>query len=153
ALAPTILMVQGRVRHLVVERCVMGPIIVLTPGNVETLTVNDTIVQAIDDSAAFYARFGSVELTRSTVLGQLHAHQIKADTCIFAHYVNVVDRQSGCVRFSAYPQGSTVPKATESQFIRADGSMFTSRRFGDPGYAQLLATADEQLRAGSEDGG
>jgi hypothetical protein len=46
------------------------------------------------------------------------------------------------VRFTAWSAGSVVPRQYESVRIAAQSPIFTSREFGDPGYAQLLASAD-----------
>jgi hypothetical protein len=54
----------------------------------------------------------------------------------------VEDTQHGCVRFTAWSAGSVVPRQYESVRIAAQSPIFTSREFGDPGYAQLLASAD-----------
>jgi len=91
---------------------------------------------------------GVVDLSRCTVLGRAYVHRLECSESILDDYTVVDDTQDGCVRFSAWAQGSSLPRKYESVTI-ADGSpLFWSRRFGEAGYAQLLDSADEQILAG-----
>ena len=79
-------------------------------------------------------------------------------------WLTVDDTQHGCVRFTAWAQGSVLPSKYESVQIPAQAAIFTSTDFGQPGYCQLLATADLEIApdptaatqntisAGSQDG-
>jgi len=64
----------------------------------------------------------------------------------------VLDVQAGCFRFGAAPAGSRLPRPYESHVLQDRRHLFTSRRFGDWGYAQLSATAPPELRRGAENG-
>ena len=52
------------------------------------------------------------------------------------------------LRFSAFADGSRVHQPYESVAVRAPVSIFVSRRFGDPGYAQLGRLADREIVGG-----
>jgi hypothetical protein len=68
------------------------------------------------------------------------------------------------VRFTAWTQDSILPEKYESVAISSQAVLFTSTDFGNPGYCQLLPTADTEIlrdtgstiqntiSAGSEDG-
>jgi hypothetical protein len=68
--------------------------------------------------------------------------------------VKVTDNQHGCFRFSATdddPQ-KRLPPQFESHFFTPTipNHFFVSRRFGDPGDAQLSETAPEAIIRGAE---
>jgi hypothetical protein len=85
---------------------------------------------------------GEADLNRTTVLGRTFVHRIEASECILDDFTVVEDTQHGCVRFTAWPVGSVVPRQYESVQIDVQSPLFTSREFGQPGYGQLLASAD-----------
>jgi hypothetical protein len=103
---------------------------------------------------------GVANLTRTTVLGRAFVHRIEASECILDDFTVVEDTQHGCVRFTAWSQGSVLPRQYECVQIAPRSSIFTSRDFGKPGYGQLLASADAAIltpagatiREGSQDG-
>lgn len=66
--------------------------------------------------------------------------------------VEVTDTQTGCFRFSAAPAGSRLPRPYEAHVLTDAAHIFTSRRFGQPGYGQLSQTAPEALTRGAENG-
>lgn len=153
-LAPTRLWVQGRVRRLEIDRCVLGPVRTRAGGHVEALAVSDSILQAIrttDPSGgqpadpAIELDDGTVTLERCTLLGPAAVHRLQASECILDDAVTVADAQHGCVRFSAWATGSTLPRQYECVEIAPAAPIFTTRVFGQPGYAQLLSTADRTI--------
>jgi hypothetical protein len=91
-----------------------------------------------------------------------------ASETIFTKLVTTDRLQSGCVRFSYLPFGSRAPRiyrcqpqlatdATtdplEQETLRARlRPDFTSKRYGDSGYAQLSAACPGEIRTGAEDG-
>jgi hypothetical protein len=95
---------------------------------------------------------GLVELERCTILGAARAHRLHASTSILDGHAAVVDAQHGCVRFSAWTPGSTLPRRYASVKLTPGARLFTSRRFGAPGYAQLAAAAGAAIAEGAEDG-
>jgi hypothetical protein len=170
-LVPSRLWIEGRVGTLILERSITGPIRTRGSGEVETLTINDSIIQAIPTGGAwsipagggsdwsgpdysFPQEFadaalaladGDVDLSRCTVLGRAVVHRLQASECILQDLVQVDDTQHGCVRFSAWADGSILPRQYESVRIRQGASLFTSADFGQPGYGQLLPTADAAI--------
>ena len=99
--------------------------------------------------AALAVADATVELTRVSVLGRTFAHRLYASDSILADFTAVDDTQDGCVRFSAYARGSVLPRQYESAAVRARAPLFTSDAFGQPGYAQLLETADLAVVGGT----
>jgi len=95
--------------------------------------------------AALALGSGEVELSRVTVLGRTFVHRIEASECILDDFAVVEDMQHGCVRFTAFSVGSELPRQYECVQIAAQSSIFTSRAFGQPGYGQLLASADAAI--------
>lgn len=104
---------------------------------------------------------GLADLSRCTVLGPAYLHRLEASECVLDDLVLVENTQDGCVRFTAWANGSVLPRKYESVTIPASAPLFTSRAFGQPGYAQLLETVDHAIlspapgatiSAGAEDG-
>jgi len=95
--------------------------------------------------AALALGSGSANLSRTTILGRAFVHRIEASECILDDFAVVEDTQHGCVRFTASSEGSVLPRQYESVRIAAQSSLFTSRAFGQPGYGQLLASADAAI--------
>jgi len=87
---------------------------------------------------------GTLNLSRCTVMGRIVAHRFDASECILQELTQVDDLQDGCVRFCAWANGSVVPRQYESVRIPQSAPLFTTTDFGQPGYAQLLPTADLQ---------
>jgi len=88
---------------------------------------------------------GETDLSRCTVLGRTFVHRLEASECILDDFGVVEDAQHGCVRFTAWTQGSLLPRQYESVQVPAVGPIFASRQFGQPGYAQVLPTADSAV--------
>jgi len=91
----------------------------------------------------------AVELTRVTVLGRTAVHRLSASDTILRDFAAVDDTQDGCVRFSAYTTGSAVPRPYQSAIIPPGAPIFTSDSYGQPGYGQLLETADVAIMGGA----
>ncbi len=88
---------------------------------------------------------GEVQLSRCTVLGDIVVHRLDASECILRDYAEVDDTQHGCVRFTAWADGSVLPRKYESVRIPPGAPLFTSTDFGQPGYVQLLPTVDSAV--------
>jgi hypothetical protein len=109
---------------------------------------------------------GTIILSRCTILGRLIAHQLQASECILQDLAQVDNAQDGCVRFTAWADGSLLPRKFESVRIPQQAPLFTSIEFGQPGYCQLLPLVDaaivpdtalssgltNMISAGAEDG-
>jgi hypothetical protein len=160
-LVPCRLWIEGTVRKLTVARSITGPIRTRGKGEIATLEITDSIVQAIptDQSHAASVPFsasipqqpadialgvsdGDVILSRSTVIGPIAVHRLHASDCILRDRAQVDDTQHGCVRFTAWAEGSRLPRQYESVRVTPGASLFVSTDFGQPGYCQLLPTVD-----------
>jgi hypothetical protein len=148
------LVIEGRVENLCIESSIMGPILIRTNGYVEALSVSDSIVQSVDATVnAIEIKTGRTHIDRSTIFGQVDVHRLEASEALFSGLVNVTDTQNGCFRFSAAKAISRLPHPFESFLFKEDTNhWFTSRRFGDPGYAQLSDTVPTNILRGAENG-
>lgn len=153
------LQIRGQVERLVIDRCITGPLHEATdsgdPCSARAIVVCDSIVQSTDPVVpAVSSRIASVELWRSTVFGDVVVDRLFASEALVQGMVRVTDNQTGCFRFSSaddHPD-ARLPPRFESPLIapRIANHVFTSRRFGDPGYAQLSPTAPAAITHGGE---
>ena len=96
---------------------------------------------------------GKSIIQRSTIFGDTDLHRLEASEALFTGNVSITDTQKGCFRYSAALKTNRLPHPYESFLFSMDAKQwFTSRRFGEPGYAQLSDTAPEKLRLGAENG-
>lgn len=150
-LAPVHLWVEASIGTLTLERCITGPIRARNGGAVEQLTATDSIIQGIATSAgndyALQTEIGAVSLARCTILGRMAVHRLSASECILDDVATAQDPQHGCVRFSAYANGSALHAPYRSVVVPPVGPIFVSRRFGDPHYARLRRNADAAIIA------
>lgn len=119
-------------------------------------------------------------LERCTVLGSVHVRILQlASEVLFTGPVIAERLQTGCVRFSYVPDGSSTPRRFRCQpdlalrqradelgleslddlpavertrIVRRLVPGFTSTHYGDPGYAQLYRARTEEICTGAEDG-
>lgn len=147
-----------------------------------SLTVEESIVNGRtvgDEMQAIVAAQTATSLVRSTVFGSVNVLRIDADTTIVTGTITAERRQLGCVRFSYIPPGSIVPRRYRCQpglalterarELGYESSsdlpqqerelieyrltpLFTSTRYGDPGYAQLGRSCAEEICTGGENG-
>lgn len=152
-LSPSQIRIVGQVRELLLDRSIVGPIVTGKAGTIEYLTARECIIQSTRPAErAISLTSGEVALSRSTVLGIARVHRLDASECILRDVVDVDDRQHGCVRFSAWCEGSHLPRKYESVRLPQNADLFTSTELGQPAYAQLLATTSAQISEGAEDG-
>jgi hypothetical protein len=95
--------------------------------------------------AALALSDGDVSLKRCTVLDRLSVHRLEASDCILNDLAAVDDTQHGCVRFSCLTTHSAIPRQFESVRTSPGANLFTSTDFGQPGYGQLVQTADARI--------
>jgi hypothetical protein len=98
--------------------------------------------------AALAVADATTQLTRVTVLGRTAAHRLQASDSILGDFTAVDDVQYGGVRYSAYADGSALPRQYASAAILPGAPIYTSSSYGDPGYARLLETADTAISGG-----
>jgi len=164
---PLRLLVAGRVRQLIITRSILASIVVQPadathPGGlIEELIIVDSIVDATHAQPGAGSRLvaiddidGKVTLRGVTVFGDIRAGVLDATDTLVAGQIIVANTQSSCFRFSAASPGPTsrpLPKlfnAVVTQEI--EPFFFTSKVFGDPGYAQLSRVAPAAVAAGAE---
>jgi hypothetical protein len=107
------------------------------------LLLEDAYPLELADAALAFGD-GDLSLSRCTVMGRIIAHRFSASECILRELTLVDDLQDGCIRFTAWAQGSRIPRQYESVSIRQGAPLFTTTDFGQPGYAQLSPDADGQ---------
>lgn len=154
-LLPCHLWIEAQITNLVIDRCILGPIATRTTiatglkGEIQTLAVTDSIVQALGADQAVNLTDGQVQLSRCSIMGKAVMHRLYASECILDDTVTVENLQDGCVRFSAWSTGSVLPRQYESVEIAPGAPLFTSRDFGQPGYGQLQAGVDAAIVSGA----
>ncbi|HEX4383100.1 MAG TPA: hypothetical protein VH083_09135 [Myxococcales bacterium] len=153
--------------NISLERTICGRIALPLDRDAVTLTAADCIIDGAGGAPPALTA-GDVSLQRTTVFGATTAEQFSlASDCLFTGQVQTALTQAGCIRFSAAPDGSRLPKRFHCQpdlalaaapaaeraatLTRLD-PCFTSERYGDPGYAQLTAATAPELRTGASDG-
>lgn len=129
----------------------------LSPAGADLVRLNRSLLEAaypaelldVEDLALFTSN-GTTRLDRCTILGPASVHRLHASECILDDVVLVEDTQNGCVRFSAWSSGSRLPRRYESVEIQPRAQLFTSTRFGQPGYGQLVLAVDKLIVAGAK---
>ncbi len=150
---PVPLIIVAKVKTLTIESSILGRIYTKAGGGIEQLVIRDSILDALEDGqTALQLPEGTVKLDRVTVFGQVDVERLWASEALITGKADVTDTQAGCFRFSAAPTGSRLPRAYESFSLADVRSIFTDRRFGQPGYAQLSQMAPTGLTNGAEDG-
>lgn len=149
ALAPVALVVEGAVELLELDHAICGPIRVAAGAAVERVLVRDSIVHATGQ--AIDAPRSELDAARTTVIGRVDCARLVASELLAAGRVDVIDVERGCFRFSAALRGSRLPRPYESHALESTAGLFTSLRFGDPGYTQLAHDVTGPLARAAED--
>jgi len=163
--------VTGKVKKLLIERSIVGPIEVTGDGLVEEIEIEDSIVDAtqlaLDANGrrvAIRSGNGVVRLTGVTVLGDIEADVLEASDSIVTGQLVVADTQQSCFRFSAasagppatpeLPKRERLPRLFQSTIVPGgiEATVFTSQRFGDPGYGQIAELVPDFIATGAENG-
>ncbi|GAA4697151.1 hypothetical protein [Phytohabitans rumicis] len=119
----------------------------ITAGVAVTGTADVRIAGSVVDGD-LDAADADVDLDSVTVLGATAARTLSASDCLFTEPLGVARRQAGCLRFSFVPPGSLTPR--RHRCVSEPPPSFTSKRYGDPGFAQLAD--DGPLSTGAADG-
>lgn len=150
-----------------IDRCILGRIsvvgdeirtvpnpIYLSDSILDSCTRDDFALSGPDDRYAHV----TLSLRRTTVFGGLRVHGVgTAENSIVTGLFEVACRQQGCVRFCWVAPGSRVPPHFHCVPDRAEDKVwalpvFTSERYGTPGYAQLHRRCAGEITCGAEDG-
>jgi hypothetical protein len=147
--------IRGEVTELLVESSIIGPVRESVEGNdpcsVGQLWIRDSIVHSIDDDQpAISTAIGEARLERVTVFGDIAVNRLQATEALVQGTISVTDNQHSCIRFSA-AQGVDC-EHFESHLFPAGvpNHFFSSRRFGDAGYAQLSESVPTEILRGAE---
>jgi hypothetical protein len=154
-LGPIVLAIDSPIAELQIESSILGPVVVAGAGLVERLTVRESILQTTDPvgwPVVLAQPRGELDIRGTTVIGDMAVHRLDASELLCTGTITVDDLQAGCIRFSAFAPGSQVPRAYRTQSVTDARSLFTSTRFGDPGYGQLSDLAPDTILRGGEDG-
>ncbi|WP_425097922.1 hypothetical protein [Tropicibacter sp. S64] len=150
-LPPLPLIVNGRVELLVLDRSIAAQ--VAASGHIESMDIADSTLQS--QGFAINAADARLTIKRSTVLeGNVRVQELWSSDSLFAGHVVAFNLQTGCFRYSAARQPSHVPKPYRAHVLEPNetgGTLFRSRRFGDPGYARLQVTAPEPVRTANSE--
>ena len=160
---PVPISIGGNVERLVIENSIVGPILVEGAGELTNLEIRDSIVDGQESPVPVISvPAGRVTMRRVTVFGEVAVEWLDASEALITGFTNVTNTQGGCFRFSAVLERSDplnpasphsrVPHPYESYFVKDFHAAFTSRIFGQPGFAQLAESAPEFLRRGAENG-
>lgn len=153
-----------------IEQCIVGGLQVIDGAQVR---IANSIVDATAETEVAYAGLGgdaaggALQVKNSTIIGKVHTRimELASNTIFFADLaafdawptpVRATQLQQGCVRFSYLPPGSHVPRPYHCRPTSRDEAarmrpVFTSRRYGDPGYCQLSAHCAVEIRQGADD--
>ncbi|NYV78478.1 hypothetical protein HW445_29740, partial [Streptomyces sp. UH6] len=101
-----------------------------------------------------------LHLHRTTVVGEVRTHAVRiAENSVFTGQLHVARRGIGCLRYSYVPPGSRTPRRHRCQPDLAGPEragrvrpLFTSERYGTPGYGLLADACAEEIRRGADDG-
>jgi hypothetical protein len=166
--------------NVVIEKSILGSLWV---DGRATASLTDSIVDATDPSGVAYVSVvdastlvpqpgGTLTLQGCTVVGKVYASMLSlvSDSILWASLSSrdvasspplwmaplwCCRKQEGCVRFSYLPSDSLTPRKFEciEQSARSPQPLFVSLGYGDPGYLKLLASTDDAIRRGADDGG
>jgi hypothetical protein len=149
--------ITGYIELLVIERCALGAVRVLTAegGAVETIAIRESVIQSRDPTIpALRVDSGMIDMAGVTVMGGVDVLRLYATDCLITGLVDVTDTQDGCFRFSAARRGSRLPHPYESAALDAGmaKALFRADEYGQPDYAMLSYTAPENIARGGENG-
>lgn len=164
------LVVHHAFARIELERCITAPLHIAEEAEI---SLRECIVDATaQDLIAFRGPGvdalipgGALTLESCTVIGKVHSRELTlASDCLFVAALAAGDswkaplwverRQQGCIRFSYIPPGSRTPHRYRCQPEEGDQQTrphFTSLRYGDPGYCQLLQVTSDRIRRGAHD--
>jgi phage tail-like protein len=173
--------------EVTITHSLVGPL--RLPAECKQLTIQDSVVDAPDingqrrpaiaaDNTGGYGPPTSLE--RTTLFGSVYVKELAlASEVIFTAPVQAATCETGCVRYSYVPPGSSTPprfrcqpdlalaqRAKDLNLNSAEAlpptdrlielarlrPRFTSSRYGDPAYAQLALNCAPEIRTGAEDG-
>jgi hypothetical protein len=165
------LIVEAAHTQVEIDHCIVGALHVHASAHVHIIssiidaTAREHVAYA---SPATHAHLpgGALSIENSTIIGRVAttALELASNTLFLAHSssdeappIYVERRQEGGVRFSYLPERSLTPRRYRCQPATAEQAQevepqFTSLRYGNPGYCQLLQRTALHVRQGADDG-
>jgi hypothetical protein len=138
--------------QIVVQRSITGPLLI----DIDyTLSLTDTILDAgkgvDDDPGTRFALSGATQdwgpattVSGITVFGRMRVEQIQGKGGIWVHALEVLNNQTGCLKFSSFSgKGDRLPQ--NHACVTGAVLNFVSESFGHPAYAQLEDTTDRRI--------
>jgi hypothetical protein len=155
------LAVAGNVENLIIENSIVASIGVEATGELTNLEIRNSIVDGQHLAGPVISvPAGKVTMRGVTVFGEVEVEWLDASEALITGLTTVTNTQGGCFRFSAVLERldplnplsthSRVPHPYESYFVPDFHATFTSKVFGQPGYAQLAESAPQFLHRGAE---
>jgi hypothetical protein len=155
--------------RVVASKCILGAV---RAPELASIDISDSIIDANSTTNVAYAALdgngagGALTLQGCTVVGKIHSTLLAlVSNCIVWADLAAGDtwkaalwadrRQQGCVRFSYLPQRSITPRRYQCvvESLATPGPLFESLRYGDPAYGKLMASTNDNVRRGADDGG
>ncbi len=149
--------------RVAIDTSIVGPIHL--PAEITGLTVTNSIIDHANGYAIAAPKSSAkpgpaLTLNQVTIFGKVNARKIEtAENVIFSDPISILDQQHGIVRSSYVPEGSQTPRREQCQpdLVLAQSNtsihpIFTSMRYGDPGYAQVASECPAEILRGSSDG-
>jgi hypothetical protein len=133
-LIPTHLSITGTVRSLVIDRCILGPVITVSNASVELITITNSILQVVSPTDAIAITTGETVICGCTILGKTSFRQLEESNSLFCGVVAVTNQQQGCLRFSASTRGSAMSSQYKCMALEPGHELFASIAFGNPYY-------------------
>ncbi len=138
-----------------IDHSIVGPLCLPDPAD---LSITDSIVDYNGGSGPAQANHtlaiaGSrLSVARATIFGAVKVAQLtQASEVIFEGTVTAVTPKDSCVQYSYFPTGSNIARPGNCPSPELQ-PVFTSRRYGQPGYAQLSLDCPPKIRRGAENG-
>jgi len=146
------LIIDGYVDQLSIESSILGPVKITNDGYVEKTVIRDSILQNRDGAIpALELADCELHMQCVTVIGDVQAQCLWASDSLVVGQGQIENTQHGCFRFSAAINGGgRLPKPFRPVWIEFPNRLFTSTRFGDPGYMQLSENAPRSIVRGAE---
>jgi hypothetical protein len=148
------LIIEGYVDQLLIESSILGPVKIAGNGYVEKVVIKDSILQNLDGATpALELPDCELHMQRVTVIGDIQAQCLWASDSLVVGLGQIENTQHGCFRFSAAKNDSSrLPRPYRPVWIEFPNRLFTSTRFGDPGYMQLSENSPQTVVRGAENG-
>ena len=152
------LLVEGSIDRLVIDHCITGPLDESTDAgdrcSAGEICIVDSIIRGSGNGAAIQTRYAALKIARTTIFGDVFGASFLIDDSIVQGTLSAQDAQGSCVRYSAAVVTDTIGIPNAYRCAPYPGTMpnhlFVSRRFGDPGFAQLSQSVPRSLRRGAE---